>query len=238
MKTESIALPKVVDLAEWQKALDRHIEKEKAATYARDALSAELRQLPMVRIETNYVFDGPKGRVSLLDLFEGRTQLIVYHFMFARSVGGWPDAGCVGCSLQIDQIGHLAHLHARDTSFTSVSLAPLENIERYKKRMGWTVPWVSSANNTFNKDLGLSTEKGENHGLSVFIRNGDTIYRTYFTTARGTEQLGTVWSLLDVTPLGRQEKWQDTPEGRPQTEPFTWWRRHDEYGKDTGCGCS
>nr|WP_020476406.1 DUF899 domain-containing protein [Zavarzinella formosa] len=192
----------------------------------------------MVRIDTPYEFDSPKGKASLLDLFDGRTQLIVYHFMFAPSVGGWPNAGCVGCSLQIDQIGHLAHLHARDTSFVTVALAPLVNIEAYKKRMGWTVPWVSSVHNTFNKDFGLSTEKGENHGLSVLIRDGDKIYRTYFTTARGTEKIGTVWSLLDVTPLGRQEKWEDTPAGRPQQEHFKWWRRHDEYEKVAGCGCS
>jgi predicted dithiol-disulfide oxidoreductase (DUF899 family) len=230
MKT---GLPEVVDQAEWQKQLDAIRAKEKAATKALDALAGERRRLPMVKIEAPYTFDSPKGKVSLLDLFEGRKQLIVYHFMFAPPVGGWPDAGCVGCSLQIDQIGHLAHLHARDTSFTAVSLAPLENIERYKKRMGWTVPWVSSAGGTFNADLGLTTEKGENHGLSVFLRDGDAVYRTYFTTARGTESIGTVWSLLDVTPLGRQEKWQDTPEGRQQGEPYSWWRRHDEYGKSS-----
>ncbi len=235
MKT---GLPEVVDQTEWQKQLDAITAKEKEATKALDALAAERRRLPMVRIDTPYTFDSPKGNVSLLDLFQGRKQLIVYHFMFAPSVGGWPTAGCVGCSLQIDQIGNLAHLHARDTSFTAVALAPLENIEAYKKRMGWTVPWVSSAGNTFNKDLGLTTDQGEDHGLSVFVRDGDSVYRTYFTHARGTESIGTVWSLLDVTPLGRQETWQDTPEGRPQGEPYSWWRRHDEYGAAPGCGCS
>ena len=160
--TKTTGLPEIVDQTKWQKQLDAIHVKEKEATKALDALAAERRRLPMVLIDTPYTFDSTKGKVSLLDLFEGRKQLIVYHFMFAPSVGGWPTAGCVGCSLQIDQIGHVAHLHARDTSFTSVSLAPLENIETYKKRMGWPVPWVSSAGNTFNKDLGLSTEKGEN----------------------------------------------------------------------------
>jgi predicted dithiol-disulfide oxidoreductase (DUF899 family) len=239
MNTEyATGLPEVVDLAQWQKQLDAFRAKEKAATKAADALAAERRRLPMVRIDTPYMFDSTKGRVSLLDLFEGRKQLIVYHFMFAPTVAGWPTAGCVGCSLQIDQIGHLAHLHARDTSFTAVSLAPLENIEAYRKRMGWTVPWVSSAGNTFNKDFEITTDKGENHGLSVFLRDGDKVFRTYFTTARGTESIGTVWSLLDVTPLGRQEKWQDTPAGRPQGEPYSWWQRHDEYSTGSGCGCS
>jgi len=235
MKTE---LPEVVDQATWQKQLDAITAKEKEATKALDALAAERRRLPMIKIDTPYTFDTPTGKKTLLDLFEGRKQLLVYHFMFAPSVGGWPDAGCVGCSMQIDQIGHLAHLHARDTSFAAVLLAPLANIEAYKKRMGWTIPWVSSAANTFNKDFGLTTEKGENHGLSALIRDGDAIYRSYFTTARGTEAIGTVWSLLDATPFGRQETWQDVPEGWPQGEKFTWWRRHDEYGKEPGCGCS
>jgi predicted dithiol-disulfide oxidoreductase (DUF899 family) len=234
----STGLPELVDQTTWQKQLDAITAKEKAATKALDALAAERRRLPMVKIDTPYTFDSPTGKKSLLDLFEGRKQLIVYHFMFAPNVGGWPTAGCVGCSLQIDMIGHLSHLHARDTSFTAVSLAPLENIEAYKKRMGWTVPWVSSSNTTFNQDLGITTAKEEDHGLSVFIRDGDAVYRTYFTHARGTESIGTVWSLLDVTPLGRQEKWQDTPEGRPQGEPYQWWRRHDEYGKAPGGGCS
>lgn len=235
MKT---GLPEVVDQVTWQKQLDAITAKEKAATKALDALAAERRRLPMVKIDTPYTFDSPTGRKTLLNLFEGRKQLIAYHFMFAPNVGGWPDAGCVGCSLQIDQIGHLSHLHARDTSFTAVSLAPLANIEAYKKRMGWTVPWVSSADTTFNQDLGITTEKEEDHGLSVFLRDGDAVYRTYFSRARGTEAFGTVWPLLDAAPLGRQEKGQDTPEGRPQGEPYTWWRRHDEYDRAPGCGCS
>src|SRR5277367_3450341 len=179
-----IKYPKVVDQAEWQKARDALLVKEKAATHARDALAAERRRLPMVKIEKKYVFAGPKGKLSLFDLFEGRRQLMLYHFMFAPSVPGWPDAGCEGCSMVTDQFGHLAHLHARDTSFCLVSRAPLKNIEKFKKRMGWTYPWYSSEGTDFNKDFGLTTEKGEKYGLSVFIHDGKDVFRTYFTDGR------------------------------------------------------
>ena len=136
-----------------------------------------------------------------------------------------------------DQFGHLAHLHARDTSFCLVSLAPLKNIEKFKKRMGWTYPWYSSEGTDFNKDFGLTTDKGENYGLSVFIHDGKDVYRTYFTDGRGVEGLN-IWTFLDLTPLGRQEEWEDSPAGGPRTKPFVWWRRHDEYGKDTGAAIS
>ena len=224
-----MSLPPVVSPPEWRAARERLLAKEKAATRARDALAAERRRMPMVRIDKPYVFEGPGGRRTLLDLFEGRRQLIVYHFMFAPGVDGWPDAGCDGCSFFADQIGHLAHLHARDTSFALVSRAPLANIERYRQRMGWTVPWVSSSESDFNTDLGLTTDEGETFGLSVFLRDGDAVYRTYFTDGRGTEALGSTWTFLDLTPFGRQETWEDSPEGYPQTPPYEWWRRHDEY---------
>src|SRR5882724_5870373 len=166
--TESaITFPKIVDHAEWKRARDALLVKEKAATRARDALAAERRRLPMVRIDKNYVFAGPKGKMSLLDLFEGRRQLLLYHFMFAPPVPGWPDAGCVGCSMVTDQFGHTAHLHARDTSFCLVSHAPLKNIEKFKQRMGWTYPWYSSEGNDFNVDMGLPTDNY--YGLSVVI---------------------------------------------------------------------
>jgi predicted dithiol-disulfide oxidoreductase (DUF899 family) len=222
-------LPDVVSESEWQAARDALLVKEKQATRTRDALAAERRRLPMVRIEKDYVFEGPSGKANLLDLFEGRRQLILYHFMFAPSVDGWPEAGCDGCSMFVDNLGHLAHLHARDTSFALVSLAPLQNIERYRQRMGWTVPWYSSAESDFNRDFGISTDDDERFGLSVFLRDGDSVFRTYFTDRRGVEALGTSWTLLDVTPLGRQETWEDSPDGYPQTEPYVWWRRHDEY---------
>ncbi|MDQ4019937.1 MAG: DUF899 domain-containing protein [Actinomycetota bacterium] len=222
-------LPPVVSRAEWQTALAALRAKEKEATRARDALAAERRRIPRVRIDKDYVFEGPEGDATLPDLFDARRQLILYHFMFAPGVDGWPDAGCDGCSMFVDQIGHLAHLHARDTSLVLVSRAPLANLERYRKRMGWTIPWFSSAGSDFNADFGVTTDEGETFGLSVFLREGDDVYRTYFTTGRGVEALGSVWTFLDLTPLGRQEDWEDSPAGYPQTAPYEWWRRHDEY---------
>jgi predicted dithiol-disulfide oxidoreductase (DUF899 family) len=226
-------LPPVVSETEWQEARAALLAKEKEATRARDALAAERRKLPRVRIDAEYVFDAPHGKATLLDLFEGRKQLLLYHFMFGPN----QDVGCDGCSMFVDQVGHLAHLHARDTSFALVSRAPIEKIETYRKRMGWTIPWVSSFHSDFNVDLGVSPETpqagayqdGETFGLSAFLRDGDDVFRTYFTTQRGVEALGSVWTLLDLTPLGRQEEWEDSPPGYPQTKPYQWWRRHDEY---------
>jgi predicted dithiol-disulfide oxidoreductase (DUF899 family) len=226
-------LPTVVTAEEWQVARDVLLVKEKEATRARDVLAAERRRLPRVRIDHDYVFDRPAGKATLLDLFEGRGQLLLYHFMFGPN----QEAGCDGCSMFVDQIGHLAHLHARDTSFALVSRAPIEKLEAYRKRMGWTIPWYSSFESDFNVDFGVGPETpqegvyqdGESFGLSVFLRDGEDIYRTYFTTARGAEALGSVWTFLDLTPLGRQEEWEDSPEGYPQTKPYQWWRRHDEY---------
>lgn len=226
-------LPPVVSPTEWQAAREALLAKEKETGRASDALAAERRRMPMVRIDKDYTFDGPNGTASLLDLFEGRRQLLLYHFMFGPN----QDAGCDGCSMFVDQIGHLAHLHARDTSFALVSRAPITSIEAYRKRMGWTVPWYSSFESDFNVDFEVSPETpkadayqdGETFGLSVFLRDGDSVFRTYFTTARGVEALGSVWTFLDLTPLGRQENWEDSPAGYPQTKPYEWWRRHDEY---------
>jgi predicted dithiol-disulfide oxidoreductase (DUF899 family) len=227
-------LPPIVSQQEWEGALEKLREREKAATRARDALAAERRRLPRVRIAKHYEFQGPNGKVSLPDLFEGRRQLLLYHFMFGPN----RDAGCPGCSMVLDQICPLPHLHARDTSFAAVSRAPIEQIEAYRKRMGWEVPWVSSFASDFNFDFGRGPKEpdpsqdqdGERFGLSVFIQDGSEIYRTYFTSFRGVEALGPVWTLLDLTPLGRQEDWEDSPEGYPQTARYSWWRRHDEYG--------
>jgi predicted dithiol-disulfide oxidoreductase (DUF899 family) len=226
-------LPPVVSQTEWEAALADVRAKEKEATRARDALAAQRRRLPRVRIDKEYVLDGPEGKATLLDLFEGRRQLIVYHFMFGPN----QDAGCDGCSMFVDQVGHLAHFHARDTSFALVSRAPIDKIEAYRKRMGWTIPWYSWFGGDFSVDLGRSPatprvgeyQDGEAFGLSVFLREGDEVFRTYFTTSRGVEALGSVWTFLDLTPLGRQEEWEDSPEGYPQTKPYEWWRRHDEY---------
>jgi predicted dithiol-disulfide oxidoreductase (DUF899 family) len=223
----------IVSQREWSAALEQLRAKEKQATRARDALAAERRRLPRVRIEKAYVFQGPDGKATLLDLFEGRRQLLLYHFMFGPS----QTAGCPGCSMVVDQICHLAHLHARNTSFALVSRAPIERIEAYRKRMGWTIPWYSSFGTDFNPDFGVGPESprpdqhqdGETFGLSGLIREGEEIQRSYFTSGRGVEALGSVWTLLDLTPWGRQEIWEDSPEGTPQTPPYQWWRRHDEY---------
>ena len=210
-------LPPVVSAAEWQKAHERQLVKEKAATHARDALAAERRRLPRILIDKGYEFDGPAGKASLLDLFDGRRQLIVYHFMFAPDVEGWPEAGCAGCTMFVDNLGDLVQLRERDTGFALISRAPLANIEAYKARKGWTAPWFSSAGSDFNRDLGFTTDEGETFGLSVFIREGNRIFRTYFTSGRGVEMLGTSRSFLDLTPFGRQEAWEDSPFGYPQT---------------------
>ena len=230
MTSNTVALPTVVSAQEWQAAHEALLVKEKAMTHARDALAAERRRQPMTRVD-NYSFEGRGGAVSLLELFEGRPQLLVYHFMFAPGVNGWPTAGCPGCSMFMDNVGKfsLTHLAARDTSFAIVSLGPLDSLMAYQDRMSWNAPWVSSAHNTFNQDLGISKPEGEGHGLSVFVREGSAIYRTYFTTARGLEAVSTVWTFLDLTPFGRQERWEESPPGRPQSEPYQWWRRHDEY---------
>jgi len=228
-KQKNASLPPIVSAAEWQAAHETVLAKEKLATRARDALAAERRRMPMVQIGKDYLFEGPNGQLHLVDLFEGRRQLILYHFMFAPGVNGWPDAGCPGCSMFADQVGHLAHFHARDTSFCFVSRAPLTNIQRYRARMGWNIPWVSSAGSEFNVDLGVTQGESEKFGLSVLLRDGDSVYRTYFTAGRGVEALGSVWTFLDLTPFGRQETWEDSPPGWPRTPPYVGWRRHDEY---------
>jgi predicted dithiol-disulfide oxidoreductase (DUF899 family) len=226
MITSNIALPPIVSRDEWLVARNRLLVMEKEATRARDRLNAARRRLPMVEIEKRYVFAGPNGKADLLDLFEGRRQLIVYHFMFGPD---W-DEGCVGCSGLVDGIGHLAHLHARDTSLVLVSRAPREKLEPFQTRMGWTVPWYSSFGSDFNYDFGVTTDEGESHGVSVFLRDDDRIFHTYFTTARGAELFGATYTWLDLTPLGRQEDWEDSPEGWPQTPTYEWQRLHDTYG--------
>jgi predicted dithiol-disulfide oxidoreductase (DUF899 family) len=225
----SMNLPPVASQTDWEARLSELREAEKAATRARDRLAAQRRRLPMTPVEKDYTFEGPEGPLGLLDLFEGRRQLLIYHFMFAPGVHGWPDAGCPGCSWFVDGLTHPAHLHARDTSFALVSLAPLGTLLAYRQRMGWNLPWVSSAGSDFNSDFGVSTEAGETFGLSAMLRDGSNVYRTYFTAGRGCEALGSHWTLLDLTALGRQESWEDSPDGWPQTEPYVWWRRHDEY---------
>ena len=216
--------PPIVSAQEWDTAREEMLVREKEVTRQRDALAAERRRMPWTVVDKEYAFEGPDGPVSLLDMFEGRTQLVIYRFFFEPGVNGWPDGGCPGCSFGADQVGHLAHLNARDTTFAYVSRAGQEDIERYRTRMGWQVPWY-----TVTDDFDLDHGVHEWHGTNAFIRQGDDIYRTCFVDKRGDEQLGSTWSYLDITALGRQEEWEDSPEGYPQTKPYVWWNRHDEY---------
>lgn len=245
----NVEYPRVASRAEWLAARKALLAKEKDLTRYRDTVNAERRRLPMVRIDKEYVFESPAGRVSLLDLFEGRRQLIIYHFMFDPS---WSE-GCPSCSFLVDNIGRLAHLHARDTSLALVSRAPLAKIEPFKKRMGWTVPWYSSFGSHFNYDFHVTLDEvvapveynyrdeaelmqkgetyftqGESHGLSVFLRDGDDIFHTYSTYARGTDLLAGTYNYLDLTPLGRQEDWEEPP-GRSDGPLMHRVRHHDRY---------
>jgi predicted dithiol-disulfide oxidoreductase (DUF899 family) len=216
--------PAIVTPQEWEQARLELLVREKEVTRARDALAAERRRMPWTAVEKSYAFEGPQGTVSLLDLFEGRRQLIVYRAFFEPGVNGWPEHACVGCSLMADQVSDLAHLHARDTSLVFASRAPQADIQRMTARMGWTIPWYTITDG-FDADFGV----GEWHGHNAFIRDGDRIFRTYFVNDRGDEGMGTTWSYLDITALGRQEEWEDSPEGYPQTPPYRWWQYHDMY---------
>ncbi|HEY0452538.1 DUF899 domain-containing protein [Actinophytocola sp.] len=244
-----MALPDVVTGAEWLRARKTLLAKEKAATRARDELNAERRRLPMVRVDKPYVFEGPAGSATLLDLFEGRRQLILHHFMWNYDIrddgtdGGTEvprDVGCPSCSATADNIGHLAHLHVRDVTLCAVSRVPQSFIGPFRERMGWRFPWYSSAGGDFNYDfhatidervapvlLNYRTEaelaaagtpwgprrRGDYPGISAFLRDGDQVFHTYSTWARGLEQPGGTHAYLDLTALGRQEEWEK-PAGR------------------------
>jgi predicted dithiol-disulfide oxidoreductase (DUF899 family) len=216
-----MALPEVVSPEQWLAARDALLAKEKAATRLLDDLAAQRRRLPMVAFTKDYAFEGSGGRASLVDLFAGRRQLVVYQFM-----DNGPDDYCSGCSSFIDNVGDPAHLNARDTTFVVVSNMPPVQLAAYWKRMGWTVPFYSSRGTSFSEDCGA----GRGFGMSVFLRDGHDVYRTYFTTARGVDRLRFDFNALDLTPYGRQEDWEDSPDGWPQTRPYQWWRLHDEYG--------
>jgi predicted dithiol-disulfide oxidoreductase (DUF899 family) len=216
--------PPVVSPADWEAARLRMLEKEKAFTHARDSLAAERRRMPWMAVEKAYAFEGPAGKVSLVDLFEGRRQLILYRAFFEPGVAGWPDHACRGCSLGADQVSHLSHLHARDTTLAFVSRAPQPEIARLKARMDWKMPWYTITD-SFDADFGVD----EWHGHNMFIRDGERVWRTYFINDRGDEAMGSVWNYLDLTALGRQETWEDSPAGYPQTPPYQWWNWHDEY---------
>ncbi|QNP73322.1 DUF899 domain-containing protein [Streptomyces roseirectus] len=201
-----MSLPEIVSREQWRAAREDLLAKEAAVARARDALAVERRRMPMVEVDAEYVFEGGDGKATLLDLFEGRGQLVVHHFMFAPE---W-EAGCRGCSAFLDQIGHLAHLKARDTSFAVVSRTPYTRILPFKARLGWTVPWYSSYDSDFNADFG-ATAKGadgellERPGLSCFLRDVDRVFHTYAAHGRGLDGIGSLSSLLDLTARGRQD---------------------------------
>lgn len=211
--------PEIVSRAEWMTAHQALMAKEKAMTRAEDALAAERRRQPWELVEKNYELEGPNGKASLSDIFEGRSQLILYHHMLKKD----DAAPCSGCGMFTDNVGNMVHLNQRDTTFAIIAKAPIDQIEALKTRLGWTMPFYSTQGD-INRDF-----CGGDFGLNVFFKRDGKIYRTYYTTDRGIEKLGTIWTFLDITPLGRQEKWEDSPDGVPQTEPFIWWRLNDEY---------
>ena len=225
MEASEMNRPRIVSPQEWEAACQQLLVKEKELTRARDALAAERRRMPWLAVEKGYEFEGAQGKVSLLDLFEGRRQLIVYRAFFEPGVHGWPHHACTGCSMVADQVADVAHLNARDTSLAFVSRAPQPDIARVKTRMGWTMPWYAMIDD-FDADFGVD----EWHGTNAFIRDGDRVFRTYFVNSRGDEVMGGTWSYLDITALGRQEQWEDSPADYPQTPPYEWWNWHDEYG--------
>ena len=246
----NVELPQIVSRPQWLRARQRLLAREKELSRQRDAVNAERRRLPMVRIEKDYVFEGSAGGMRLLDLFCGCRQLIVYHFMFDPA---W-DEGCPSCSFLVDNIGNLTHLRARQTALVLVSRAPLVKIESFKKRIGWALPWYSSFGSDFNYDFHVTMDEtvapveynytdkaellrkgesyftqGESHGVSVFLRDGAEVYHTYSTYARGTDLLAGTYNYLDLTALGRQEDWEEPP-GRSNGPFMHWLRHHDRYG--------
>jgi predicted dithiol-disulfide oxidoreductase (DUF899 family) len=224
--------PPIVSPEEWEAARQELLVKEKELTRARDALAARRRRMPWQAVERSYEFEGPEGRVSFADLFGGRRQLIVYRAFYEEGVTtcapgtSYPERACAGCSMVASQVAHPAHLNARDTSLAFVSRAPQAEIQSLKERHGWQhIPWYTLTDD-FDKDFGVD----QWHGHNVFIRDGDRVFRTYFVDARGDEQMGGTWNYLDITALGRQEQWEDSPEGYPQTPPYEWWNYPDNYG--------
>lgn len=224
----SFPLPRIVDLDEWMGAREALLVQEKALTRMKDSVAAMRRRMPVVEVRSDYALQSATGPVTLLDLFEGRPQLIVQHFMFDPS---W-DEGCDGCSMMAERIGPLAHLHARNTSFALVSRAPIAKLLNFRERMGWDLPWFSSEGTNFNEDFDATVDGEEQQAISVFLRHGDRVFRSWATTKRGEEPFMLVFDLLDLTPYGRQETWEHSPPGWPQDPPYTWMRLHDRYGPD------
>jgi len=222
--------PPVVSPEAWEAARLDLLVKEKAHTRARDALAAERRRMPWQAVDKAYAFETPEGRRTLADLFGGRRQLIVYRAFYEPGVFGWPEHACRGCSMVADQVANPVHLNARDTTLVFASRAPQADIARLKTRMGWDlIPWVTVTDD-FDKDFGVD----EWHGTNAFYRDDDgRIFRTYFIKSRGDEQMGGTWNYLDMTALGRQEPWEDSPAGYPQTPAYKWWNWNDNYDAET-----
>jgi predicted dithiol-disulfide oxidoreductase (DUF899 family) len=245
--------PEVVSYEQWLAARLELLAKEKELTRHRDEVNTARRMLPMVEVTKDYTFEGPQGELSLLDMFEGRSQLVMHHVMF----GPEDDEACPSCSFWEDNVGDLTHLHARDTTYVAVSRAPLAKLRAYQKRMGWTVPWYSSYGSEFNYDFHVSFDAsirpvewnyksydqlvamdpswkdwcGEEQGVSTFLRRGEQVFHTYSTYGRGDDLLNTTYNMLDLTARGRQEGWEK-PEGRGEGPFMGWLRRHDEYGAE------
>jgi predicted dithiol-disulfide oxidoreductase (DUF899 family) len=252
MSTSTASKPQIVSPEEWLEARKQLLAREKELTRHRDEVNAERRRLPMVEITKDYVFEGPE-KAGLVDLFDGRQQLLVFHFMFEPH---W-DEGCPSCSYIADNIGHLSHLHARDTSLILVSRAPFEKLAAYRQRMGWTVPWYSSHGSDFNYDFHVTIDKavapveynykseerlieqapswagwsGDQPGVSAFLREDDRVFHTYSRYERGVEVLMGTYTWLDLTARGRQEDWEE-PAGRSDGKAQSWLRRHDQYKDD------
>lgn len=219
------SLPPIVSAGEWQERLDTLKAQEEALHTARLELAAARRRMPMTPVEQEYRFVGPDGEVGLSDLFAGRRQLILYRFFYEPGVSSWPEGACEGCSMFGDSVTHPAHLAARDVLLAFVSPAPQGRIDAYRERMGWVIPWYTLVGDDFSRDFGVD----EWFGINVFLRDGDDIYRTYFLNGPAVEGIGPSWSFLELTPYGRQETTEDSPDGWPQDDPYAWYRLHDAY---------
>lgn len=186
-----------------------------------------------MEITTPYKLQGEHGSASLMDLFGDHRQLVLQHFMFHPD---W-DEGCDGCSMLVDHVGPLAHMHARDTTYAVVARAPIEKLMRFRDRMGWTLPFYSAFESDFNQDFGVTVNDEEHHCVSFLVRKGDRVFRTHFNDRRGVEEAISTFTLLDRTVFGRQETFEDSPDGWPQTEMYSWWRHHDRYGQESDSSC-
>lgn len=220
-----MSLPQIVSQQQWQDALEQQLAAEKAMTRQLDALAAARRRLPMVELPA-YILRGEHGEVSLLDVFEGRRQLITYHFMWNPGA----EDQCSGCTWFASHIATLEPLHAKDTTFAVVTVGDWNEAAVYRNRFGWTMPWYSTAESTFGADVGAGP--GGGFAINVFLRDGDRAYHTYHTAGRGSEPITNSWALLDLTPFGRQESWQDTPDDWPQDHPYVWWPEPSDYERE------